>query len=97
MQLKHPIRRTELSEKVLRARLSLRESQTQFAQRFRVTKLTVHNWESGKVLYMQQIYKEILAALIGRLQNEGRYVPVEMYEMFLADKSEWQNELASGS
>lgn len=84
MNIQHPMRRTPNAERVLRARLSLRESQVIFAKRFRVSNITVHKWETGKTPYMQKIYQEILGALIERLQAEGRYLPTEVYENALA-------------
>lgn len=72
--IKHPIKPTELSRKVLKARLSLRETQPEFAKRFMVSHITVHNWETGKTRHIQRIHKEILANLLKKLQNEGRLI-----------------------
>lgn len=83
----HAVHRTLLGEKVFRSRQSLQESQAKFAKRFRVSNITVHNWETGKVTYMQHIYQEILVALVKRLEAEGRYLPVGVYEAYIVESN----------
>lgn len=76
--IKRPIVPTEIGAKVLRARLSLRETQSEFAQRFHVTKMTIQHWESGKTLHVQKVHKIILEALVRNLQRDGHYLPQEI-------------------
>lgn len=77
--LKHPIVPTELGRRVLRARLSLRETQTQFAKRLRVTPVTVHNWESGKTENIQPVHQEMLDGLTAQLKKMGLYMSDEVF------------------
>lgn len=70
---------TETAASVLRARLSLRETQVEFAKRFLVTPVTIHNWETGKVSRMQNIHKKVLEELIKNLKKEGYYLPDEVF------------------
>lgn len=65
---------------MLRARLSLRETQKEFADRFRVTIVTVHNWESGKTQRIQAIHQEILNKLYLRLKDEGRLMDENAFQ-----------------
>ena len=76
--IKRPLIPTELGAKCLRARLSLRETQTEFAKRFHVTKMTVQHWESGKTIRIQQVHKLILEAIVFNLKRDGHYLPEEV-------------------
>lgn len=69
--LKHPIKLTKFGRQALRARLSLNETQDEFSDRFHVSALTIHKWETGKVLSPHPIYTAILDALTARLAKEG--------------------------
>lgn len=88
---KHQIRRTVNGERALRARLSLRETQEEFAKRFLVSPITIHNWETGKTTHMQGMHKRILEVLVERLKAEGRYMPQEAYETILRTSQEQRN------
>ena len=72
---------TELGKKVLRLRMSVRETQEEFAERFRVTTLTIHNWECGKTEKIQKIHKEMLDTLVKQLKHEGRYMPDDLFSI----------------
>jgi hypothetical protein len=59
-----------LAEKILLARRRLHEEQPVFAARFKVKKLTVGDWERGKIqpnpdhlVMLKQIFKEVLPDL----------------------------------
>ena len=78
-QVHHPLRPTQVSIKTIRARLSLRETQVQFAQRFHVAPITVHKWESGKVLSLRPIYQVLMNALEARLRAEGRWLSDDIF------------------
>ena len=73
---------TPLAVDVLQARLSLKETQMEFANRFRVSAVTVHKWEVGKVDRMHNIYKEILKGLIKGLEANGQLVPRDLLQGF---------------
>jgi transcriptional regulator with XRE-family HTH domain len=79
-QIKHPLIATELSRKTLRARLSLRETQEEFAARFMVSRVTVHNWETGKSFRMQNIHRRILDVLLKNLAAEGRLIDDSIFD-----------------
>lgn len=77
---------TRLAFDTLQARLSLKETQLEFATRFRVSRGTVNKWENGVVEHTQRIYREILLSLLARLKAEGRLVPDELvYTLFKED------------
>jgi DNA-binding XRE family transcriptional regulator len=73
--LRHPVKMTDVAYKTLRCRLSLKETQTQFAKRFRVSVTTIVNWETGSVENMSRIYEEIMDSLTARLAEQGRLMP----------------------
>lgn len=58
--------------------MSLRETQVEFSDRFRVTPVTIHNWESGKTRFIQKIHREILDKMVKRLKQDGMYLPEEV-------------------
>lgn len=70
--LKNPIRFTELGVKVVQTRLSLKETQKEFANRFMVSPVTIWHWERGKVDAMRRIYKKILDRLHADLAAQDR-------------------------
>ena len=70
----HPVRVTPLAVGALRARMSLHETQTEFAKRFRVSRETICNWETGKTGRAQVIHQEILDAIMRNLQSEGKLI-----------------------
>lgn len=85
--LRYAAIKTALGVQVLRVRLSVRETQTQFAERFRVSKTTVHKWERGQTVKMHRLYKEILDNMTAKLMKEGRLVPEEMVDiLFRGDR-----------
>ena len=71
---KRPIYRTELGLRVRQARLSLHETQPEFAKRFMVNVMTIHNWESGRSEFIRPINRHLLTSLLTRLQTEGRLI-----------------------
>lgn len=87
-QLKHPLIATETSRRVLRARLSLRETQTEFAARFLVTRLTVHNWETGKSVRMQPIHNRVLDSMLQNLKEQGRLIEDALFETMYRETAE---------
>ena len=84
--IKHDARPTKIGIAVLRARLSLRETQEEFSDRFRVSKTTIHKWERGYVTRMQRVYQEMLDALLKRLQAEGRLLPEAVVQTIFKDE-----------
>lgn len=86
--VRHPIKPTKLGVMCLRARLSLKETQPQFAQRFMVTPVTIHNWESGKSERINAIHQKILDTLIETLRREGRYLPEPEMTVIFKEKLE---------
>ena len=78
--LKHPIVPTELGRRVLRARLSLRETQKEFAERMRVSNITIYNWENGRTERINKIHREMLDTLIKQLKAGGIYMPDEAFQ-----------------
>jgi transcriptional regulator with XRE-family HTH domain len=81
-RIKHPIKPTTLGQNVLRARFSLRETQPEFAERFQVTNITIHNWETGKTSHIQRIHRTILDGLVAKLKKEGRWMPYDIFSSF---------------
>ena len=79
----HPIRITDLAVSSLWARLSLHENQEDFAKRFRVSYVTISNWETGKSLTCHTIHKEIMDMLLNNLQKEGHLIPREQVLVLL--------------
>jgi|SRR6267378_2529062 len=79
---KHPIRPTIIGQKVFRARLSLGETQPLFAKRFMVSHITVHKWETGKVLRLSHIYQRILDSIVDKLKTDGRWMSDETFKVF---------------
>lgn len=73
--IRHPIIPTKWGINCLRARLSLGETQTEFAKRFMVQLCTVNNWETGKTKDVNAIHARILSTLIERLKKDGMYMP----------------------
>ena len=76
--IKHPIVPTELGQRVLRARFSLKETQVEFSKRFQIAVSTLHNWETGKTQHIQKVHSMILEQLITRLRREGLYIPEQV-------------------
>lgn len=73
---------TPMGLTVLRARLSLRESQAQFAIRLHVTTRTLTNWETGR-FEPQPIYRAILERIIAQLRMQGQLLPEETVRQLL--------------
>lgn len=86
-------RPTLLSKKVLQARLSLRETQREFSERFLVTPFTVHNWETGKTEHIQKIHRTMLDALLSRLKSEGRLLDESIFVTIYREQTERKNVL----
>lgn len=84
---------TPVGVDALQTRLSLKETQSEFASRFRVTPLTVHKWETGKVERMQRIYREILADLKLSLEAKGQLIPKDVIIVFFREDAELRNAL----
>lgn len=76
---------TPLGFKVVQCRLSLKETQEQFAERFRVTTATVCKWERGGVEVTHKIYTEILDLLHKRLKQEGRLISEYLIKQIFSD------------
>jgi transcriptional regulator with XRE-family HTH domain len=89
----HPYRVTPYGMLVLRVRLSLHETQDEFAQRFRVSKNTVSNWERGFTRYPQKIHKEILDMLFHNLGRENKLIPQEQVLVLLREALEARGSL----
>lgn len=85
---------TELSKLALRVRLSLKETQVEFAQRFMVSWLTVHNWETGKSRSCNRLHHQILKSLRARLDGEGRLIPEAAFIAVYRNEIERKDELA---
>lgn len=80
-RLKTPVRVTDFAVQCLRARLSLGETQTEFAKRFLTSRQTIVNWERGKVIRPQApIHAHILDRITHNLDAERRLVPREQVE-----------------
>lgn len=77
--LKHQIQPTALAQKIFRARISLRETQSEFSNRFRTTVSTINNWETGKTKFIQRIHLAILDSIEQRLKHEGRWLPEDLF------------------
>ena len=93
--LNNPIVQTDLARKVLRARLSLRETQTEFGGRFYVTRITIHNWETSKSNRLQTVHKLILESLLRNLKAEGRLIDEAILDTVTREQLESkQNEPA---
>jgi len=89
--LRYPPTATRLGLTVLRVRLSLRETQVQFARRFRVSPTTVWKWETGRVEHMQKIYKELLTGFEKELVASGRLLPEQFVEVLFKRDVELAN------
>ena len=76
--IKNPIKPTDIGLMVMRTRLSLRETQAEYAKRFHVSVKTVGNWETGRVRDILPIYKAILFRLQEQLQRQGQLMPEDM-------------------
>lgn len=72
--IKHPLKPTAVGRAVLQARLSLRETQPEFAKRFKVSHMTIHKWETGKVEHLHRIYRHLLDALVAHLKANGQWM-----------------------
>lgn len=68
---------------ILRTRLSLRETQAEFAKRFHVTMKTIGNWETGRVVAMLPIYQALLDRLVEQLAKQGHLIPLELIQEWL--------------
>lgn len=84
--MKHPIIPTELSFTCLRARLSVKETQRQFAKRFMVQTCTINNWETGKSKFINKVHREILIALCNKLFKEGTYVDAAVVDKVMQER-----------
>ncbi len=78
--LKTPFKPTTLSKRVLRARLSLRETQKEFAARFMVSHITVYSWEHGRTSKIQPIHERILANTLSNLAANGLLMASELFD-----------------
>lgn len=78
-KIRRPLVPTSTGARTLRARLSLRETQEEFSKRFRVTRMTIQHWESGKSLHIQKVHKEMLDKLILNLQKDGMWMPEDVF------------------
>ncbi len=83
-----PIKLTEAGFKVVRARLSLQETQQVFANRFMVAKETVHRWEVGRIERFGKMNGLILDTLMDKLDREGRLLPPEVVRMMFREQIE---------
>jgi transcriptional regulator with XRE-family HTH domain len=72
---RNPYRVTEGGVKVLQCRLSLRETQSEFAKRFKVSRMTLHRWENGQTITFHPIYRDILDLLWNRLKRDNMLLP----------------------
>jgi transcriptional regulator with XRE-family HTH domain len=86
--LKHPITPTKLGIQCLRARLSLRETQKEFAKRFQVQTCTVNNWETGKTQNINKVHQTMLDDLTEKLKREGTYIPADILTTIYREKLE---------
>ena len=77
--VKHPVRLTPWGMSVLRARMSLRETQPEFSKRFMATPVTIHNWESGKSRHPQRIHRSVLDKLVVDLKKQGLWMPDDVF------------------
>lgn len=88
-QLKHPIRLTDFGFDCLRARLSLMETQAEFARRFLTSRRSIINWESGATLEPQaKLHRHILNRLIHNLDAEGKLMPREAVLIMFRESQE---------
>lgn len=78
---------TALSLAMLRARLSLRESQAQFAKHFLVTIKTINNWERGRTARAMPIHLAILEKIIGQLKDQGQLVPDDILYRYINESA----------
>lgn len=81
MRIMRPVRATDIGMRVLRCRLSLKETQDEFAARFRAAGVTISRWERGDVETIHAIYREILDGLESKLKDEKLLVPMELVEI----------------
>lgn len=72
-----PIKVTELSVLCLRVRLSLQETQVQFAKRLHVTRKTISYWEHGHTPRSLPIYMNLLESLQQNLRTRKLLVSRE--------------------
>src|SRR3990167_445625 len=86
--LRHPIKPTQWSKDVMRARLSLSETQAEFAVRFQVIPYTVHNWEIGRSEHVPHIYRFILEDLIKNLKDNGIWLNTDVFDTIYRDRLE---------
>lgn len=83
-----PPKLTELAKKVLRARLSEHETQMEFASRFLVSNITVHNWETGRTNKLQPVHQRILDGMMERLRTEGRLLSEDILKTIVHEEEE---------
>ena|ERR1051326_1205406 len=86
---------TELGRLALQVRMSLRETQAVFAERFMVNWITVSRWETGKTRGCSRVNHRILLNLRERLKAEGRLLPESVFDTFYNEELERKNELAN--
>src|SRR6266699_3444912 len=84
---------TQHGKETLWARLSLRETQTEFAKRFMVGWLTIHRWETGKSKTSGRIHRQILKTILKKLHDEGRLMPHEAFETFYREEINQKEEI----
>lgn len=87
-RLRRPIRVNPFSRKVMRARFSLQETQTEFAARLRVKTPTIYAWESGRIRHPHKIYEDILDSIVAELKAQDRLLPEEIINTFLRQSME---------
>lgn len=86
---------TAWARQVLWTRMSLRETQTEFARRFGISWITIHRWESGKVKKAYHVHERVLGAIMNNLKTEGRLMPQEVFETYYREEIERKDELAN--
>jgi DNA-binding XRE family transcriptional regulator len=89
----NPIRVTQLGTQSLRARLSLHETQAEFANRFLVNRFTIGRWETGGTARCAKIHQAILDKLIRRLADEGHLIPEEQVLVLFREAIERRGNL----
>lgn len=72
----------------MRARLSLRETQSEFAIRFQVIPRTIQNWEVGASEHVPHIYRFILEDLTKNLKANGIYMHIDVFDPIYRDRLE---------
>jgi len=66
---------TPLSIKCLQCRLSLRETQAEFAKRFKTHRVTIVKWENGAIETQHPLAADLLDRLWHKLHQEHKLLP----------------------